>query len=315
MIGVDQAHRHATEDGAQDDRAQDGAAFHGMAGPRRRTPAAIALASLAVLTLALLTKQPDPAASLPTAGVSAHPQRAEAVVASPSPGVAQPSSPTSGPPSLNRAATPRPTPITTTAEPGTNQLGAAGGGLPRVHVVLGDGWMRASDGTFAKASDARKSPVTIGAWSLRHVQVFPCRWSAGVFADAQLMVTAVGQAQALASWWGQDPAMPPDSNAPIAPIATRPRPTTLAGYPAWSLEILLPSDFQMTACDGGQVVLWESASGDARFGQGPGELIRLWVVDVDGQPVVIEASTLLIGSPEDAAELEAILESLVITPG
>jgi hypothetical protein len=175
--------------------------------------------------------------------------------------------------------------------------------------------MRASDGTFAKASGASESRVTIGAWRLGSVHVFPCRWSAGDLADSQLMRTADGQAQALASWWGQDPGMPPDSNAPIAPIATRPRPTALAGYPAWSLEILIPTDFDLAACDGGQLILWESATGDVRFGRGPSELVRLWVVDVDGQPILIEGSTFLTPSPNDNAELDAVFDSLVIVPG
>jgi len=307
---VDQADQQTTED-----PAPNGAAFQGVARSSRRTPAAIALASLVVLALALLTKQPDPAASEPTAGVSAQPQRVEAIASSRGPVVAPRSSPTPAPPSLNPAVTPRPTPIATPAERGNVQLGPAWLVSTRITVVLGDGWMRASDGSFGKATGADQSHITIGAWSLRRVHVFPCRWSAGIFADAQLMRTAEGQAQALASWWGQDPGMPADSNAPIAPIATRPRPTTLAGYPAWSLEILIPSDFEMAACDGGQVIFWESGTGDVRFGLGPGELVRLWVVDVDGQPIVIEGSTLLTGSPDDGAELEAIFDSLVIVPG
>jgi hypothetical protein len=247
--------------------------------------------------------------------VSAQPQRAEAIASSRGPVAAPRSSPTPAPPSLNPAVTPRPTPIATPAERGTVQLGPAGQVSTRIAVVLGDGWTRASDGGFGKATGADQSRITIGAWSIRRAHVFPCRWSAGVFVDARLMQTAVGQAQALASWWGQDPGMPPDSNARIAPIATRPRPTALAGFPAWSLEILIPSDFEMAACDGGQVIFWESASGDVRFGLGPGELIRLWVVDIDGQPIVVEGSTFLTGPPDASTELDAIVDSLVITPG
>ena len=275
----------------------------------------IALAALAVLAFALLTKQPDPPANLPTAGVSAQPQRAEAVASSPDPVVAPLPASIPAPPGFNPAVTPRPTATATQTGPGTNQLGPAGQGSPRITVVLGDGWGRVADGTFAKAGGASQPSITIGAWSLRRVHVFPCRWSAGVFADPRLMQTAEGQAQALAAWWGQDPGMPPDSNAPIAPIATRPRSTTLAGYPAWSLQILIPSDFDMAACDGGQVIFWDSVTGEARFGMGPGELIRLWVVDVDGQPIVVEGSTFLIGPPEASTELDAIVGSLVITPG
>jgi hypothetical protein len=304
---VDEAHGDPTEG-----RSPDSASFHGVARPSRRTPAAIALAALAVLAFALLTKPPDPAAGVPTAAASVLPQRAEARASGPGPVVATRRSPTLAPPARNPAVTPRPRPVASPVEPGTIQLGPAVQDGPRVHVVLGDGWMRASDGTLATARAASPSRVAIGAWNLRRVHVFPCRWSAGVIADPRLMQTAEGQAQALTSWWGQDPGMPPDSNAPIAPIATRPQPTTLAGYPAWSLEILIPSDFEMAACDGGQVILWESATGVARFDRGPGELIRLLVVEVDGQPIVIEGSRPMTGSPEYVRELDEVFDSIVI---
>jgi hypothetical protein len=129
------------------------------------------------------------------------------------------------------------------------------------------------------------------------------------------MRTAEGQAQALASWWGQDPGMPPDSNSGIAPIATRPRSGTLAGFPAWSLEILIPTDFDMSDCDGRHLVLWGSADGRLRMAIDPGELIRVWVVDVDGEPVVIEGSTFLAGSPGNVNELDHVLDSIVVEPG
>lgn len=296
-------------------RAPDGTSFQGVVRPSRRSPTAIALAALAVLAFALLTKQPDPAGSVPTAGVSTQPERAATLVSSPAPVVAPRPSPTPAPPGRDPAVTPQPTSIITPAGPGTNQLGPAGQGSPRVHVVLGDGWMRASDGTFAKASGTSRSRVTIGAWSLGSVHVFPCRWSAGVFADPRLMQTAEGQAQALASWWGQDPGMPPDSNAGIAPVATKPRASTLVGFPAWSLEILIPTDFDMSDCDGRQLVLWGSADDRVRMAIGPGELIRVWVVDVEGEPVVIEGSTFLAGSPEYATELDQVLDSIVIERG
>ena len=74
---------------------------------------------------------------------------------------------------------------------------------------------------------------------------------------------------------------PFSSNATIAPIATKPRATTLGGHPAWYVEVLVPSVFDFGQCDGGQLVLWQTADGDVRYALGPGELDRLWVVDID----------------------------------
>ena len=145
--------------------------------------------------------------------------------------------------------------------------------------------------------------------------IFPCRWSNRDFADPRLMRTAAGQAQALSDWWGQDPNLAPFySNSAIAPIAGKPRQSTIGGYPAWYVEVLIPSNFDFSQCDGGQVVLWETADGSVRYGLGPDEHNRLWVVDVDGQIVVIDAASSLFPSAEDTDELQAVIDSVVISP-
>ena len=156
--------------------------------------------------------------------------------------------------------------------------------------------------------------MAFGAWSLMHVNLFPCRWSANVFADEGLMRTAEGQAQALSSWWGQDPGMPPNSNSRIAPLATTPQKTTIAGYAAWYTETLIPTSLDLATCDGGQLILWHTSEGQVRSSLGPGELIQLWVVDVDGEAIVIDASTFPAESQDAAAELEAIVSSIFIEP-
>jgi hypothetical protein len=51
-----------------------------------------------------------------------------------------------------------------------------------------------------------------------------------------------------------------------------------------------------------------------RYYQAPGQTLELWFVDVEGTPVVVEATTFPTSPAEDVAELEAILDTLVITP-
>ncbi len=60
------------------------------------------------------------------------------------------------------------------------------------------------------------------------------------------------------------------------------------------------------------LVFWETADGAVRLGLGPGELHRLWVVDVEGTIVVVDATTFSGTSAADRAELQAIIDS--ITP-
>jgi len=108
--------------------------------------------------------------------------------------------------------------------------------------------------------------------------------------------------------------MPPYSNSPLAPAAIRPRATTFAGYPAQYLETLILQGFDFSQCDAGQLLLWDCTNGDVRTGLGPGEFHRLWVVDVSGAVVVIDAATYPGTTEADQAELQAMLDSITIEP-
>ena len=118
----------------------------------------------------------------------------------------------------------------------------------------------------------------------------------------------------MSAWWGEDPNSAFYTNSPLAPIASKPRPATIGGRAAWYVEVLIPSDFDFSQCDAGQLVLWETGNGIVRYGLGRNEHNRLWVVDVHGERIVIDASSPLTPSPADAAELQAIVDSVAIQP-
>lgn len=292
----------------------EGAVFKGVTRPSRRTPAAIALAAIAVLAIALLTKLTDPAPSDPTDGVTAQPSPTEAVTSSAVPTLAATPSPASVPPSRNPAVTPLPTFRTVPAEAGATQLVPAGPTPVRLTISLPDGWQKASDFMYVKSNGVAPAGMSIGAWVLKNVYTFPCRWSTQEFADGPFMRTAEGQAEALSAWWGQDPNMLPYWNSKIAPLASKRQPTTIQGYAAWYLEVLIPSELDFGECDGGELVFWVTANDDIRYSLGPGELNRLWVVDVAGQLIVIDAASFLATSSADVTELQAIIDSIVIEP-
>jgi hypothetical protein len=293
-------------------RASDGAAFQGAPQPSRRTPVAIAILAVAVMAVALLTKQPAPAASVSIASVAPR-QPPAAIDSSPAPAVSTTSSPSSGAPSRNPTITPHPTRAAVAAHAGTTQLVPAGLTPVRLTISLPDGWQKASDAMYVKSRQAAPADLSIGAWSLQHVNTFPCRWAAGAFADGALMRTAEGQAEALSAWWGQDPGRLPYWNSKIAPLATKRQPAKIQGYAAWQLEVLIPGGLDLTECDGGQLILWDTATGDVRTSV-PGELHRLWVVGVDGHLIVIDAASSLVTTSSDAAELQSVVDSIVIEP-
>lgn len=304
---------HPSSDG---ERAADSAAFAAVTRRSRRGPFAIVAAGMVVLAFALVTKLAVPSATESPGGAPTSPTRAAAASSARTPVTVLTVEPpvvqlVVVPPPLNPAATPHPEPSLAGIPAGTAELARAGPTGLHVTVTLPAGWQEAGDATYLKPDGAGGAELSIGAWRLQHVYTYPCRWATHAYADPPLMQTAQGQAEALSSWWGQDPSLLPYWNASIAPIARKPVPGTLLGYPAWYVEVLLPQGFDLGACDGGQVVLWDDASGAVRSSV-PGDLHRIWVVDVDGDSVVIDATSGSSASAAERAELQAAIDSIQI---
>ena len=273
----------------------------------------VVLAAIAFLGAALLTKQATSVVSVPVPSAVARPSFAAAV-----PSLNTSATPTasdlSDPPARDPTARPYPTFVAVPTAAGPTRLVPAGPAPVSAEVTLPDGWARASAAMYVRRASPGQVGLSIGAWTVQHVNRFPCRWTTPAFSDQLFDRTAAGQAQALAAWWGQDPNAPFSSNATIAPIATGPRATTLGGYPAWYVEVLVPSVFDFSQCDGGQLVLWQTADGDVRYALGPGELDRLWVVDIDDTPIVIDASLPVMATSADETALQRIVDSIAIKP-
>lgn len=288
--------------------------FSGSARRSRRGPAAVVLATIALVGLALLTKQATSVVTAPAPSAVAQASPAAADAASLSPNAIPTTSDPASPPARDPTARPHPTFVAVPARAGTNRLVPAGSSPVSLEVTLPDGWARASAAMYVTSKSVASVGLSIGAWTVQHVNLFPCRWATPAFSDELFDHTAAGQAQALGAWWGQDPNAPVSSNATIAPIATTPRATTLGGHPAWYVEVLVPSVFDFSQCDGGQLVLWQTADGDVRYALGPGELDRLWVVDVGDTPVVVDASLPVTASSADEAALQRVIDSIAIKP-
>ena len=88
--------------------------------------------------------------------------------------------------------------------------------------------------------------------------------------------------------------------------ATKPVPVTLDGYDGEYLELTLPKDLDYRTCKQESLALWE---GPAPFSGFPG-MLRLWIVDVDGDPVALSALTEPPADDETVQTLMAIAESV-----
>ena len=78
------------------------------------------------------------------------------------------------------------------------------------------------------------------------------------------------------------------------------------------LEISLPIDFDVAACDGPIVRLWPDAGPKEEFGLPiePGHTMTVHVVDLDGTPQAIVAVRKESSSAADVAELEEVIASI-----
>jgi hypothetical protein len=276
----------------------------------------VAVAAIAFVGFALLTKELIATAGVPD--VSATPPESLGVIATATataiaqvaPGAVS----DSGPPARDPTARRYPTFVGISVHAGTTHL-IPGPTPVGVTVNLPLGWEAAGPSMYFKRASAGLVGLSIGAYSIQHVNTFPCRWASRAYTDTAYPHTAAGLALALSGFWGQDPNQVPFfSNSTIAPISSRPRPMAIGGHSASYVEVLIPSVLDFSQCDADQLVLWESADGSVRYGLGPGEIDRLWVVDMDSAPVVIDAAMPLLASPSDRAELQAIVDSVRIEP-
>jgi hypothetical protein len=177
-----------------------------------------------------------------------------------------------------------------------------GGGIyPRYSVEVPDDW--SSDGHFVVKSGA--SVIGLSVWDVGQVPTDPCHWQGHTVdpgSDVEDLVAALG-AQATRN-------------------ASTPIDVTLAGHPGRYLEWSVPADMVVTGdadfqgCDAWpdnghlDFVSWLGNGLGERYQQVPGQVDRLWVLDVDGQRLVVDATYSPDAAPADRDELTHVVESL-----
>ncbi len=120
----------------------------------------------------------------------------------------------------------------------------------------------------------------------------PCQWNT-TRPDPMTGATVDEVIAALAAQAGRNAAEPVD--------------ITVDGYSGKSIKLSVPTDANFADCDSRQFRSW--GPGANRYHQGPGQIDQVWVVDVDGTLVTIDAAWYE-GTPADVrAELDAILDS------
>jgi hypothetical protein len=68
------------------------------------------------------------------------------------------------------------------------------------------------------------------------------------------------------------------------------------------------------AGDSPKAFAWTGGAWDHRYYQAPGQVVEDWFLDVEGTPVMVEATWFPDSPEEDVTELSAVLDTLVFTP-
>jgi hypothetical protein len=157
--------------------------------------------------------------------------------------------------------------------------------------------------------DGPENTTGVTFWKISSVPADPCHWQRG---RPPVGPTVDDLATALAHQSRRHATIPTD--------------VTLAGYAGKHLTLRVPAHIDVLsltdyfpACDQGRFVSWDSSppSGyrDVRYQQGPNQVDELWILDVHGFRLVIDASYWRYTPAGGVAEVHRIVRSIRIQRG
>lgn len=208
-------------------------------------------------------------------------------------------------PSLNPLEVPSPPAPTLASAPNVTSLTAAvigNGSYPGWSVDGGNAW--SIDGGAFVVNDVH-GVLGVSVWDVKQVPGDPCHWRASMATPGPSVADLVAAlvAQRLRK-------------------ATAPAQVTLAGYHGQYLEWSVPSDMAVTGdsdfagCDAWpdnghlDFVSWLGTGDSERYEQVAGQIDRVWVLDVNGQRLVVDATYGPSTTQSDREDLDRVAQSL-----
>jgi hypothetical protein len=152
---------------------------------------------------------------------------------------------------------------------------------------------------FAVRKLGAPSQTGMSAWVVGNVYADPCHWI-GTLLDPPVGSSVDGLVAALASQKGRHASTPTD--------------VTVDGFAGKYMELIGPARINLADCHGGEFRTWLDTSLEGVRYLEPGQRDLLWIVDVDGTPLVIDAALGAGTSAQDRAGLIQIMESVRIDP-
>ena len=197
-----------------------------------------------------------------------------------------------GPP----APTSSPTPVPTL--PPSGQLAPGSYRSDFITYTLPAGWSSYQSWGANKNDGNPPNGMFVAPWaSIATVYKDPCHWqttgaSVGPTVDA-LVAALVAQKR--------------------GSIVT-PADVAIDGFHGKQVDLMVPLDLKIAACDQATYKSWTDTSGGDRYNQGPGQHDLLDILDVNGRTLVIDRVFYPANTAADRAELQAIVDSIKITP-
>jgi hypothetical protein len=166
--------------------------------------------------------------------------------------------------------------------------------LPPILITVPEGWSNFHGWGLFGPEDEAGEVTSLGFWDVARIYGHPCDSRGTLFDPGP---TADDLAQALAE-------------IPLR-NATAPTDVTVDGYDGKYVEWSVPDDADFSTCDTGDYVSWKSMGWNSeRYQQGPGQIDRLWILDVNGVRLVIDAFHWPSTSSEQLEELQAVVDSI-----
>jgi hypothetical protein len=143
------------------------------------------------------------------------------------------------------------------------------------------------------------SQTGVSTWAIGDVYADACQWR-GTLLDRSAVSSTDDVMAALANQQGLRVSTPTD--------------VTIDGFAGTYIERTFPARMSLSDCDGVQFRVWLNTGGGPRWLGSPGQLDLLWILDVEGTPLVIDVSLEVDATAQDRAELLRMVESVQIDP-
>jgi hypothetical protein len=162
--------------------------------------------------------------------------------------------------------------------------------LPRIAITLPSGWFNYNGWAVNDGG-----PLGLAFWDVARVYPTGCRWRAKPLIDPGR--TVGGLARTL-------------ERRPLR-HATRPRNIVLGGLRGVYLRWSVPSKIEFSRCYQGYFESWTGRGWSTdRWQQGPGQVDRLWILDVRGKRLVVDANYMPSATRVQRTQLDRIVRSI-----